>query len=76
MPISVFESLTAKVEELLSRLAALKDENRNLAERLSSREAEIVALRETQAALEAAREEARSAAEGLLARIEDEISRG
>ena len=73
MELAVFESLAQKVEELISRLRTLKEENQTLSQTLIQREARLTHLEREFAAAQEASSEARRRLEDLLKRIEEEV---
>ena len=73
MELAVFESLVQKVEELLSRLRSLKEENQTLSQALTQKEARLNHLEREFASAQEAKSEARGRLEDLLKRIEEEV---
>ncbi|MBW2617894.1 MAG: cell division protein ZapB [Deltaproteobacteria bacterium] len=73
MELAVFESLAQKVEELLSRLRTLKEENQTLSQTLTQKEARLDHLEREFASAQEANSEARGRLEDLLKRIDEEI---
>ena len=73
MEIDVFDSLAQKVDELLGRLRALKEENQTLSQTLTQKEARLNHLEREFSAAQEVRSEARRRVEDLLKRIEEEV---
>lgn len=70
MEIAVFARLEQKVEALLERLAALKEENSELMKLYNEKDSEATELKRQLAAQEAEREQVRQRIENLVAKLE------
>lgn len=70
MELAVFSRLEAKIEDLLSRLKSVADENEELKKRLVDKEGEIAELNELLKTQDAERNEVRLRIEGLVQKLE------
>ena len=70
MDISTFNNLESKIEELLDRLRALKQENGEIRGGLTEKDKEIAELNELLAAQDEERDQVRARVEGLLAKLD------
>jgi cell division protein ZapB len=70
MEVTAFNRLEQKIEELLNRLAALKDENADLRGALSQKEESLNSLGQQVNSLEQERDEVRGRIEHLVQKLE------
>lgn len=70
MEIAAFSRLEAKIEELISRLTALGEENEALKARLNDKDAEVAELNELLKTQDAERQEVRGRIESLVQKLE------
>lgn len=70
MDLSTFKTLETKIEELLNRLKALKQENDEVRRRLEEKEREVAELTQLLSVQDAERDQVRERVEGLLAKLE------
>ncbi|MEW5911453.1 MAG: cell division protein ZapB [Thermodesulfobacteriota bacterium] len=70
MDLSTFKTLETKIEELLNRLKALKQENDEVRGRLEEKEREVAELTQLLSVQDAERDQVRERVEGLLAKLE------
>ncbi len=70
MEVTAFNRLEEKIEELLNRLAALKEENADLRAALNQKEETLSELGQRVHSLEQEREEVRGRIEHLVQRLE------
>lgn len=70
MEVTAFNRLEQKIEELLNRLAALKDENADLRAALSQKEENLNGLGQQVHSLEQERDEVRGRIEQLVQKLE------
>jgi uncharacterized coiled-coil DUF342 family protein len=70
MDLSTFNNLESKIEELLDRLRALKQENGEIRGGLTEKDKEIAELNELLAAQDEERDQVRARVEGLMAKLD------
>ncbi len=70
MDLSTFNNLESKIEELLDRLRALKQENSEIRGGLAEKDREIAELNDLLSAQDEERDQVRARVEGLLAKLD------